>query len=137
MSERVVLITGAKGGLGSLVTERFLASGATVVGVSRSISQQDFPRPNFEALPVDFTKAAAVRSAIGSIVDRHGRLDVFGTCVRRICGRHTRGGNGRRHLGTDARSESYFRILCFAGDDSAPAKIRLRAHRGHRQPYGS
>src|SRR5712671_2243752 len=77
MSERVVLITGAKGGLGSFVTERFLASGATVVGVSRSISQQDFPRPNFEGLPVDFTKAAAVRSAIGSIVDRHGRLDVL------------------------------------------------------------
>src|SRR5258708_32815051 len=77
MSERVVLITGAKGGLGSLVTERFLASGATVVGVSRSISQQDFPRPNFEALPVDFTKAAAVRSEIGSIVDRHGTLDVL------------------------------------------------------------
>jgi NAD(P)-dependent dehydrogenase (short-subunit alcohol dehydrogenase family) len=77
MSERVVLITGAKGGLGSFVTERFLASGATVVGVSRSIAREDFPRPNFEALPVDFTKAAAVRSAIGSIVDRHGRLDVL------------------------------------------------------------
>jgi len=77
MSDRVVLITGAKGGLGSFVTQRFLATGATVVGVSRSISQQDFPRPNFEALPVDFTKAAAVHDAIESIVKRYGGLDVL------------------------------------------------------------
>ncbi len=77
MSERVVLITGAKGGLGSFITQRFLATGATVVGVSRSIAQEDFPLPNFVALTVDFTKAAAVHSAIGSIVDRYRRLDVL------------------------------------------------------------
>ncbi len=77
MSERVVFITGAKGGLGSFITERFLASGARVVGASRSISQQDFPLPNFAALPVDFTNAAAVTSAVNSVVDRYGRLDVL------------------------------------------------------------
>ena len=77
MSDRVVLITGAKGGLGSFVTQRFLATGATVVGVSRSIAVEDFPGPNFVALPVDFTKAAAVHGAIESIVKRHGRLDVL------------------------------------------------------------
>src|SRR5260221_4353586 len=77
MSDRVVLITGAKGGLGSFVTQRFLATGATVVGASRSISREDLPLPNFFALPVDFTKAAAVNSAIGSVVDRHRRLDVL------------------------------------------------------------
>ena len=77
MSGRVVLITGAKGGLGSFVTQRFLATGATVVGASRSITPEDFPVPNFVALPVDFTKAAAVDRAIGSIIDRYGRLDVL------------------------------------------------------------
>ena len=77
MSERVVFITGAKGGLGSFITERFLATGAKVVGASRSISQQDFPLPNFAALPVDFTNAAAVTSAVNSAVDRYGRLDVL------------------------------------------------------------
>jgi NAD(P)-dependent dehydrogenase (short-subunit alcohol dehydrogenase family) len=77
MSDRVVLITGAKGGLGSFVTQRFLGSGATVVGASRSISQEDFPLPNFVALPVDFTKSAAVNRAIGSVVDRYRRLDVL------------------------------------------------------------
>ncbi len=77
MSDRVVLITGAKGGLGSFVTQRFLATGATIVGASRSIAAEDFPGANFVALPVDFTKAAAVHGAIESIVKRHGRLDVL------------------------------------------------------------
>jgi len=77
MSDRVVFITGAKGGLGSFITRRFLATGATVVGASRSISQQDFPLPNFAALPVDFTKSAAVSSAVNSIIDRYRKLDVL------------------------------------------------------------
>lgn len=77
MRDRVVLITGAKGGLGSFVTQRFLSAGAKVIGSSRSISQEDFPQPNFTPLPVDFTKPAAVRDAIESIVRRLGRLDVL------------------------------------------------------------
>ena len=77
MSGRVVLITGAKGGLGTFVTQRFLGTGATVIGASRSISQEDFPAPNFVALPVDFTRSAAVTGAIGSIVERYGKLDVL------------------------------------------------------------
>ncbi|HXN51491.1 MAG TPA: SDR family NAD(P)-dependent oxidoreductase [Candidatus Acidoferrum sp.] len=77
MSDRVVFITGAKGGLGSFITRRFLATGATVVGASRSVSQQDFPLPNFAALPVDFTKSAAVSSAVNSIIDRYRKLDVL------------------------------------------------------------
>ena len=77
MNNKVVLITGAKGGLGSFVTKRFLATGATVVGTSRSISQADFPEANFVALPVDFTKAGAADKAVESVVSRSGRLDVL------------------------------------------------------------
>src|SRR6266850_4238804 len=77
MNNKVVLITGAKGGLGWFVTQRFLATGATVVGTSRSISQADFPEANFVALPVDFTKADAVQKAIESVVSRFGRLDAL------------------------------------------------------------
>src|SRR5215471_17832239 len=68
MKDRVVFITGAKGGLGSFITRRFLETGATVVGASRSISQQEFLRPNFTALIVDFTKAAAVNDAVQSVI---------------------------------------------------------------------
>ena len=77
MNNRVVLITGAKGGLGSFVTQRFLATGATVVGTSRSISQADFPEANFVALPVDFTKAGAAGKAVESVVSRFRRLDAL------------------------------------------------------------
>src|SRR6266852_2647931 len=107
MSDRVVLITGAKGGLGTFVTQRFLATGAKVVGASRSIAQEDFPAPNFDALPVDFTKAAEVTRAVGSVVDRYRRLDVL------------------VHV-----------LGAFAGGKSASAKIGLRPDRRRRQPRG-
>ena len=50
MKDTVVFITGAKGGLGTFVTQKFLAAGATVVGASRSIAKEDFPSPNFTPL---------------------------------------------------------------------------------------
>ncbi len=76
MKNRVVLVTGAKGGLGTFVTEAFLKQDVTVVGASRSISPEDFPLPNFTAIPVDFTKASMVQSAIDSVAQRFGSLDV-------------------------------------------------------------
>lgn len=77
MNDKVVLITGAKGGLGSFVTQRFLAEGATVIGTSRSIAKEDFPHVNFTPLSVDFTKSAAVRGAVKSVIGRFGRLDIL------------------------------------------------------------
>src|SRR5260370_39288142 len=82
MKDRVVFITGAKGGLGSYITRRFLETGATVVGASRSISQQDFPGPNFTALTVDFTKAVAVNDAVQSVITRFGRLAALAHLLR-------------------------------------------------------
>jgi NAD(P)-dependent dehydrogenase (short-subunit alcohol dehydrogenase family) len=77
VKDTVVFITGAKGGLGAFVTQKFLATGATVVGASRSITKEDFPAPNFTPVSVDFTRAAAVREAIESTVVQHGKLDVL------------------------------------------------------------
>lgn len=77
MTNRVVFVTGASGGLGKSVTERFLASDATVIGASRKITAEEFPFPNFSAMPVDFTNGAAVKSAIDAVVQKHGRLDVL------------------------------------------------------------
>jgi NAD(P)-dependent dehydrogenase (short-subunit alcohol dehydrogenase family) len=74
---KVVLITGADGGLGVAVTQRFLASGATVIGASRKITAAAFSAPNFVALPVDFTQPQAVLSAIDSLAAKLGKLDAL------------------------------------------------------------
>ncbi|HWZ96586.1 MAG TPA: SDR family NAD(P)-dependent oxidoreductase [Candidatus Dormibacteraeota bacterium] len=77
MSNKVILITGASGGLGVSVTNRFLAGGETVIGSSRKITAAEFPAPNFVAMPADFTNDAAVRAAVDSIIQKYGRLDTL------------------------------------------------------------
>jgi NAD(P)-dependent dehydrogenase (short-subunit alcohol dehydrogenase family) len=76
-NKRIVLITGAKGGLGSFITQAFLGTGATVVGASRSIAAADFPQSNFVPLSADFTKSASANDAIESVATRFGGLDVL------------------------------------------------------------
>ena len=75
MDNRIVFISGAKGGLGTAVTQRFLASGATVIGASLSVSKADFPDANFLPVRVDFTDDQAVRDALNSAARQFGRLD--------------------------------------------------------------
>ena len=40
MNEKIVLVTGANGGLGVHVTQAFLDAGATVIGTSRKIQTE-------------------------------------------------------------------------------------------------
>lgn len=74
---KVVLITGAKGGLGSFVTEGFLAAGAKVAGVSRSIQAGDFSHPDFFAVPAELSSGDAARKAADTVVERFGRIDAL------------------------------------------------------------
>jgi NAD(P)-dependent dehydrogenase (short-subunit alcohol dehydrogenase family) len=74
---KVTLITGAKGGLGSFVTEAFLAAGAKVAGVSRSIRATDFPHPEFTAMPAELSSGEAARKLAGDMVTRFGRIDAL------------------------------------------------------------
>jgi NAD(P)-dependent dehydrogenase (short-subunit alcohol dehydrogenase family) len=76
MKDKVVLVTGANGGLGSYVTQAFLDAGATVVGVSRKIQQSDFNSPAFTAVPAEISTAAGAKSMVETVVARFGRLDV-------------------------------------------------------------
>jgi len=77
MKDKVIFITGANGGLGTSVTNKFLESGATVIGGARKITSEEFPSPNFAPIPVDLTNDSAVRGAVDSIIQRHRRLDVL------------------------------------------------------------
>jgi NAD(P)-dependent dehydrogenase (short-subunit alcohol dehydrogenase family) len=58
---KITLITGAKGGLGTFVTESFLAAGSKVIGVSRSIQAADFSHSEFFAMPAELSSGDAAR----------------------------------------------------------------------------
>jgi NAD(P)-dependent dehydrogenase (short-subunit alcohol dehydrogenase family) len=74
---RIVLITGAKGGLGSHVTRAFLESGDTVVGSSRRIADADFANERFAAIPADLTITGDAHRLTAAVVERFGRIDAL------------------------------------------------------------
>jgi NAD(P)-dependent dehydrogenase (short-subunit alcohol dehydrogenase family) len=74
---KIVLVTGAKGGLGTFVTESFLAAGAKVVGVSRSIQADDFTHPEFYAMPAELSSGGAARQLADDVTARFGRIDAL------------------------------------------------------------
>ncbi len=77
LDQKIALITGAKGGLGTSVTQAFLAAGATVVGSSRSIQASDFAHPQFTSMPAELSTMDAARALADAVVTKFGRLDVL------------------------------------------------------------
>ncbi len=77
MNEQIVLVTGAKGGLGASVTRAFLDAGAMVAGSSRHIADSDFPNPGFLAVPADLMDPGQVAALVETVVTRHGRIDAL------------------------------------------------------------
>src|ERR1044071_8221120 len=74
---KITIITGAKGGLGTYVTESFLDAGAKVIGVSRSIQPDDFPHPEFVAIPAALSSGEAAQKIVEDVVARFGRIDAL------------------------------------------------------------
>jgi len=102
MQGKVVLVTGANGGLGTYVTQAFLDAGATVIGTSRKIQQSDFSSPGFNALAAEISSREGAKSLVDQVVARFGRLDVLA---------HTVGGfaGGQTIAGTD--DDTFQRML--------------------------
>jgi NAD(P)-dependent dehydrogenase (short-subunit alcohol dehydrogenase family) len=69
-SQRVAVVTGGAGGIGSAIGRVLAASGHRVVSLDRSTT-----RPH--DLAVDLADADAVREAGAQILERYGRCDVF------------------------------------------------------------
>jgi NAD(P)-dependent dehydrogenase (short-subunit alcohol dehydrogenase family) len=77
MKDKVVLVTGANGGLGTYVTQAFLEAGATVVGTSRRIQQSDFNHPGFTAMPAELSTRDSARALVEHLLARFRKLDVL------------------------------------------------------------
>jgi NAD(P)-dependent dehydrogenase (short-subunit alcohol dehydrogenase family) len=75
-NEKVVIVTGANGGLGNSVTRAFLGSGARVAGVSRAIADSEFPSPNFHAISADLNAETAIQIS-SEVENKWGRIDVL------------------------------------------------------------
>ncbi|MFF6984656.1 SDR family NAD(P)-dependent oxidoreductase [Streptomyces sp. NPDC008343] len=74
---RTVMITGAAGGIGRAVAERFVADGHQVVGVDLTDPRVD----GVTYLRADVTDASDVSAAVREAVARFGRLDTLVTCA--------------------------------------------------------
>ena len=76
MKNKVVLVTGANGGLGTHVTEAFLRAGARVIGTARKIQASDFAEGEFIAIPGDLSNENGARAIVKQSIDKSGRLDI-------------------------------------------------------------
>ena len=86
MKGKVVLITGANGGLGSAVTRAFLGAGATVVGTSRKIQASEFPSSNFTAIAAELSTWKNAAKLVDQVVAQFGKLDVLAHTVGGFAG---------------------------------------------------
>ena len=86
MKGKIVLVTGANGGLGTHVTQAFLDAGATVIGSSRKIQPSEFTSPNFTALPAEISTRQDAKELVDQVVARFGKLDVLAQTVGGFAG---------------------------------------------------
>lgn len=68
LQDRVALVVGGAGYIGTAVTDRLRTEGATVVVASRTAT---------EGVSLDTTDQASVDAAVARVLDEHGRIDVL------------------------------------------------------------
>jgi NAD(P)-dependent dehydrogenase (short-subunit alcohol dehydrogenase family) len=85
MKSKVVLVTGANGGLGTYVTQAFLEQGAAVIGTSRTIQQSD-NSPSFTAIAAEISTRDAAKVLLDQVTARFGKLDVLAHTVGGFAG---------------------------------------------------
>jgi cyclic-di-GMP-binding biofilm dispersal mediator protein len=68
--EKVALVAGGTGGLGSRVAGQLAELGASVVTLSRSATGND------GHITADLRSPGAAERAVGAVIERHGRLDI-------------------------------------------------------------
>jgi NAD(P)-dependent dehydrogenase (short-subunit alcohol dehydrogenase family) len=74
-SRQVVIVTGGARGIGLAIARRFRDDGAAVTSLDNDPVEGG--EPGIEQVQSDVSDSAAVDSAVRSVVDRHGQLDVM------------------------------------------------------------
>ena len=88
--QRIAVVTGATQGLGLAIAENFVAEGKKVVFIGRSEEKLEQLKQTFERaysenramfLKVDVSDTAAIREAVGRILQEWGRIDILVYCA--------------------------------------------------------
>jgi NAD(P)-dependent dehydrogenase (short-subunit alcohol dehydrogenase family) len=77
MQGRVLLVTGALGALGKVVTETAQARGARIAGIDHAPSQAPATAGRIEIGGVDLSDAAQAKAAVDAAAGHFGRLDAL------------------------------------------------------------
>jgi NAD(P)-dependent dehydrogenase (short-subunit alcohol dehydrogenase family) len=83
---KVVIITGASGGLGAVVTQAFLQGGAKVAGVDRSEHSRNASHPSLSHFVVALDDEGAVGKLVADVMALHGRIDAVVNLVGGFAG---------------------------------------------------
>ena len=86
MKDKIVLVTGANGGLGTFVTRAFLEAGATVIGTAPRIEQSSFAHSSFTAMAAEITSLQSAKALMERISERFGRLNILAHTVGAFAG---------------------------------------------------
>jgi NAD(P)-dependent dehydrogenase (short-subunit alcohol dehydrogenase family) len=77
LAGQVALVTGANGGLGTFVTRSLLATGATVVGIARSIAAGEAHDSRFYPVSADLTNPEEVRDLVARLAAQFKKIDIL------------------------------------------------------------
>jgi 3-oxoacyl-[acyl-carrier protein] reductase len=83
-ASRTAVVTGAAGGIGAAVVQRFAEAGHTVLALDRSleglerlVKSVSTSGPSIESAAVDVTDPTGVGAVVDAFVERHGRADIL------------------------------------------------------------
>jgi NAD(P)-dependent dehydrogenase (short-subunit alcohol dehydrogenase family) len=85
MADRIILVSGASGGLGEFVTEAFLDAGDTVVGLARSWRKPP-ANPRFTPVAADLNSSEGCRKAVADALAARGHLHALIHCLGGFAG---------------------------------------------------